>query len=148
MAIVMPASYSDTFVHAFDDKGRITVPSEWRRDSFESQLFLVPTREACVRVYPASWMGEIQLKLKDLKDADPDKKKMQALAAIAQSTMWDQQGRIMVKEKLRERAGLKPKKEAVLVGQVGHFEIWEKSAYDAKQVADLTIEEALSAIGQ
>ena len=147
-AIVTPASYSDTFVHAFDDKGRITVPSEWRIEPFESRLFVVPSAEPCVRVYPASWMGDIQLTLKGLKDADPDRRKFQALAAIAQGTTWDQQGRIMVKEKLRERAGFKPKKEAVLVGQVGHFEIWEKSAYDAKQVAELTIEEALSAIGR
>ncbi len=42
--------------------------------------------------------------------------------AWAQSATWDQQGRIMVKEKLRQRAGLK--KEAVLVGAFTHFEIW------------------------
>jgi MraZ protein len=91
-------------------------------------------------------MAKIQEKLSTLKDSDPDRRKVQALAAIAQSTTWDQQGRIMVKEKLRARAGLKG--EAVMVGQVGHFEIWNKPAYDAKQVADLTIEEALGAIGQ
>jgi len=148
MAIEMPASYSDTFVHAFDDKGRITVPSEWRGASFEPHLFVVPSIERCVRVYPASWMGELQVKIKGLKDSDPDRRKIQALAAIAQSTTWDQQGRMLVKEKLRAHAGLKVKQEAVMIGQIGHFEIWDKAAYEAKQVAELTIEEALSAIGQ
>src|SRR5271165_2316280 len=101
MANETRASYSDTFEHAFDAKGRITVPSEWRGESFEPRLFIVPSLEPCVRVYPESWMSDLQEKLKGLKDADPDRRKVQALAAIAQSTTWDQQGRIMVKEKLR-----------------------------------------------
>jgi MraZ protein len=139
------ASYTDTFDHAFDIKGRITVPSEWRGDVFESSLFILPSSETCVRVYPGSWLSELQEKLKTLKDADPDRRKVQALASMAQSTTWDQQGRIMVKEKLRQRAGLK--KEAVLVGLLTHFEIWDKSIWEKKQAAEPTVEEALSAIG-
>src|SRR5258706_14044936 len=139
------ASYTDTFGHAFDAKGRITVPSEWRQASFEKNLFIVPSTDPCVRVYPASWMARIQERLLTLKDADPDRRKVQALATIAQNAVWDQQGRIMVKEKLRQRAGLK--KEAVLVGLLSHFEIWDKAAWEKKQTTELTVEEALSAIG-
>jgi len=139
------ASYTDTFGHAFDAKGRITVPSEWRVESFEQRLFILPSAEPCVRVYPESWMSDLQEKLKSLKDGDPVRRQVQALASMAQSTTWDQQGRIMVKEKLRERAGLK--KEAVLVGLLTHFEIWNKAAWDKKQATEPTVEEALSAIG-
>jgi MraZ protein len=139
------ASYTDTFSHAFDVKGRITVPSEWRVESFEKRLFLLPSAESCVRVYPESWMSDLQEKLKNLKDGDPVRRQVQALASMAQSTTWDQQGRIMVKEKLRERAGLK--KEAVLVGLLTHFEIWDKAAWEKKQATEPTVEEALSAIG-
>jgi len=139
------ASYTDTFGHAFDAKGRITVPSEWRVDSFESRLFVLPSSEACLRVYPESWLSDLQEKLKTLKDGDPVRRQVQALASIAQSTTWDQQGRIMVKEKLRQRAGLK--KEAVLVGLLTHFEIWDKAVWEKKQTAATTVEEALSAIG-
>ncbi len=139
------ASYTDTFGHAFDAKGRITVPSEWRGPSFEESLFIVPSADPCVRVYPASWMARIQERLLTLKDSDPDKRKVQTLAMIAQSAAWDQQGRIMVKEKLRARAGLK--KEAVLVGLMTHFEIWDKAAWEKRQPTELTVEEALSAIG-
>jgi len=145
MSIEARASYTDTFGHAFDAKGRITVPSEWRVDSFESRLFVLPSSENCVRVYPESWLSDIQEKIKGLKDGDPVRRQVQALASIAQSTTWDQQGRIMVKEKLRQRAGLK--KEAVLVGQLTHFEIWDKAVWEKKQAAATTVEEALSAIG-
>ena len=145
MPIDVRASYTDSFAHAFDAKGRITVPSEWREPSYESRLFVLPSAQPCVRVYPASWMSELQEKLKGLKDGDPVRTRVQALASMAQSTTWDQQGRIMVKEKLRQRAGLK--KEAVLVGLLSHFEIWDKAAWEKKQPAEPTVEEALSAIG-
>lgn len=139
------ASYTDTFGHAFDAKGRITVPSEWRGDTFESNLFVLPSSEACVRVYPGSWLSDLQEKLKTLKDADPVRRQVQELASMAQSATFDQQGRIMVKEKLRQRAGLK--KEAVLVGLLTHFEIWDKAAWEKKKSAEPTVEEALSAMG-
>jgi MraZ protein len=90
-------------------------------------------------------MSELQEKVKALKDADPVRRKVQELASIAQSTTWDQQGRIMVKEKLRHHAKLK--KEAVLVGLLTHFEIWDKAAWEKKQAAATTVEEALGAIG-
>jgi MraZ protein len=146
MASESRASYTDTFEHAFDAKGRITVPSEWRDDSYEAKLYLVPSNEACVRVYPASWMNALQEKMLALKDGDPTRRKMQELAAMAQGTTWDQQGRIMVKEKLRAGASLK--KEAVLVGRVNHFQIWEKSAWEERETIPTTIEEALGALGR
>jgi MraZ protein len=145
MSTEVRASYTDSFGHAFDAKGRITVPSEWRQPTFEASLFVLPSSEACVRVYPGSWLSEIQEKLKILKDGDPVRRQVQTLASIAQSTTWDQQGRIMVKEKLRQRAGLK--KEAVLVGLLTHFEIWDKTVWEKRQVTEPTVEEALSAIG-
>jgi len=145
MSIEVRASYTDTFGHAFDAKGRITVPSEWRGDAFEPSLFILPSEDKCVRVYPASWMARLQEQLLTLKDADPVRRQVQALAGMAQSASWDQQGRIMVKEKLRQGAGLK--KEAVLVGLMTHFEIWDKAAWEAKQPTATTVEEALRAMG-
>lgn len=139
------ASYTDTFDHAFDVKGRITVPSEWREEGYENRLFILPSSSKCVRVYPGSWLGRLQESIAALKDADPLRHQIKTLASMAQGTTWDQQGRIMVKEKLRQGAGLK--KEAVLAGRLDHFEIWDKSGWDAQPSAPTTIEEALSAMG-
>ena len=70
---------------------------------------------------------------------------VEVLASKAQSATFDTQGRIMVKEKLREGAGLK--KDAVLVGRLDHFQIWDKAVWARKDTATMTVEEALSAIG-
>ncbi len=145
MANETRASYTDTFGHAFDAKGRITVPSEWRAESYEARLFVLPSSDKCVRVYPESWLGRLQEKAALLKSADPMRAKLEELASLAQGTTWDQQGRIMVKEKLRHGAGLK--KESVLVGRLDHFQIWDKAVWEAKQTVPTTVEEALGAMG-
>jgi len=145
MSTEVRASYTDSFGHAFDDKGRITVPAEWRQPTFEASLFILPSSDRCLKVYPASWLGRLQEEVSRLKSADRKRKGVEDLATTAQSATFDTQGRIMVKEKLRDGAGLK--KDAVLVGRLDHFEIWDKSVWARKDTATMTVEEALSAIG-
>jgi len=145
MSTEVRASYTDSFGHAFDAKGRITVPAEWRQPSFEASLFVLPSSDRCLKVYPASWLGRLQEQVSRLKTADPMRKGVEVLASQAQSATFDTQGRIMVKEKLRVGAGLK--KDAVLVGRLDHFQIWDKAVWEKKGTAAMTVEEALSAIG-
>ncbi len=144
MSIEVRASYTDSFGHSFDPKGRITVPSEWRQPMFETSLFVFPA-DKCLRVYPASWLGRLQEKVSTLKTADPMRVGVENLATRAQSAVFDTQGRIMVKEALREGAGIR--KEAWLVGRLDHFQIWEKTRWEAKEVGTMTVEDALGAIG-
>jgi MraZ protein len=145
MSTEVRASYTDSFGHAFDAKGRITVPAEWRQPWFETSLFILPSKDDCVRVYPASWLGRLQEKVSLLKDSDLQRRGVENLATTAQSATFDTQGRIMVKEKLRD--GAKLKKDAVMVGRLDHFEIWDKASWEKKDTATMTVEEALSAIG-
>jgi MraZ protein len=140
------ASYTDSFAHSFDAKGRITVPSEWREAPFERTLYIFPSKEKCVRVYPASWLGRLQEEVSKLKSADPQRRGVEDLAMTAQSATFDSQGRIMVKEKLREGAGLK--KDVVLVGRLDHFLIWDQETFEKKSVAGLTVEGVLEDIGR
>src|SRR5882762_7233723 len=137
MSTEVRASYTDSFAHAFDPKGRITVPAEWRQPTFETSLFVLPSKDRCVRVYPASWLGRLQEKVSQLKSADPQRIGVENLATTAQTATFDTQGRIMVKEKLREGAGLK--KDAMLVGRLDHFEIWDKTAWEKQETAAMTV---------
>jgi MraZ protein len=139
------ASYTDSFAHAFDAKGRITVPAEWRDESFETRLFILPSSEACLRVYPASWFGRLQERVAEMKSTDLSRKGLEDLASSAQNAAFDQQGRIMVKEGFRRSAGLK--KDTMLVGRLDHFQIWDKAKWEGRQAAPVTVEEALRAMG-
>ena len=139
------ASYTDSFAHAFDAKGRITVPSEWREAPFENRLVILRSKSPCLRVYPASWFSRLQARTDELKSTDPSRAEMERLAASAQNAAFDQQGRIMVKESFRTAAGLK--KDAMLVGCSDHFQIWDKAAWESRQPAPVTVEDALLAMG-
>jgi MraZ protein len=145
MSTEVRASYTDSFGHAFDAKGRITVPAEWRQPSFEASLFVLPSSDRCLKVYPASWLGRLAGTGFALQGCRSHAHRRRNLASEAQSATFDTQGRIMVKEKLREGAGLK--KDAVLVGRLDHFQIWDKAVWEKKDTAAMTVEEALSAIG-
>ena len=139
------ASYTDSFAHAFDAKGRITVPAEWRVEPFENRLFILPSSESCLRVYPASWFGRLQERVADMKSTDSSREWLGNLASSAQNAAFDQQGRIMVKEGFRRSTGLK--KDAMLVGRLDRFQIWDKAKWDSRQTAPVTVEEALRAMG-
>ena len=83
--------------------------------------------------------------MSQLKVGDPMRQGVEVLASRAQTAILDTQHRIMIKEKLREGAGLK--KDAVLVGRLDHFQIWDKALWGAKETTPTTVEEALAAIG-
>jgi MraZ protein len=140
------ASYTDSFAHAFDPKGRITVPSEWRDEPFEKSLIIFPSTNECLRVYPASWMGRLQDEVSSLKTADPVRQALEDLATSAQSTTLDAQGRIVVKAHLREGAGLGTK--VMFVGRSDHFQIWDEAGWKKKVAKPATFEDTLARIGR
>jgi MraZ protein len=141
----MNANYTDTFEHAFDDKGRITIPSEWRQEGYEARLFAFPSRSSCLKVYPESWLARLQERVSNLSFQDPSRQQVEALARIAQMVGWDQQGRIGVKERLRKQAALR--REAVLAGCFDHFEIWSAEAWRALQPGPATLEDVMEKMG-
>jgi MraZ protein len=141
------ATYIDTFEHAFDEKGRITVPSEWRGEGFEANLVVVPSSEQCLKVYPVSWLAEQQAKLTTagVRLDDPRRQAFEALAAISQAGAWDIQGRMIIKDALRKTAEIKRK--AVLVGCSDHFKIWSAERYLQLPARAMTIEDAAKLLG-
>jgi len=139
------ASYTDTFEHAFDEKGRLTIPSEWRGAPYEARLFIFPSREECIKVYPESWLSRLQVEVQGLKLQDPQRQRVEALARLAQAATLDQQGRIIVKERFRKQAGIK--KEAALVGALDHFAIYNPATLRKIEAQATTLEEAAESLG-
>ncbi|MDR1192163.1 MAG: division/cell wall cluster transcriptional repressor MraZ [Verrucomicrobiales bacterium] len=134
-------NYTGTFEHAFDEKGRVTVPREWRGNGFESRLYVVPSSAGCLKVFPGSWLAAKTSELAALPVNDPRRKQLEKLAPLIQGVEPDQQHRVMVRESLRATAKLK--KDAVLKGRFDHFEIWDKKMSQATGGDEpLTVEEA------
>lgn len=147
MQVTPSLTYTDSFEHAFDEKGRITVPKEWRGDGFESVLHVIPSEQKCLKVYPASFLAGKQAKLESegAPVNDPRRQALEKLASVIQQVSPDTNHRISIKEKYRQHAGLG--KTAALVGKFDHFEIWNSEAWAAQSVSEITLEEAAALAG-
>jgi len=143
----MKEAYTDRFEFSLDDKGRVSVPVEWRGEAFEKRFLLLPSEEGCLRVYPASFLGRQLEKLsaEGVTSADARRKSLEKLASVMQAAEPDQQGRIMIREKFRQHAGLN--RQAVLVGRLDHFEIWEPRRWQKVAPPALTFEQLAQEAG-
>ncbi len=113
------------FRHSLDPKKRLTIPSVWRAQIGKPKsLFVLPDfHQKCLNVFPA---GEMTSKLEKMrKHSMADKKAMQfarVLGSASDLVSWDSQGRIRIKDKLLNFAGLVD--HVVLIGALDKFELW------------------------
>ena len=145
--MTMKEAYTDRFEFSLDDKGRLSVPVEWRGEAFEKRFLVMPSSDGCLRIYPASFLGREMEKLSSLgaTSADARRKSLEKLASVIQAAEPDQQGRIMIREKFRHHAGLG--RQAVLVGRLDHFEVWDPKKWKKIAPPATTFEEVAKEVG-
>jgi MraZ protein len=137
-----PAYYNSRFRHGVDDKRRVQIPAKWRpqRADFELTLILWPREGVgpCVRVLPPTQMARLMRSIDEMPNSDPKKVVLKRIigSGSAQATV-DRAGRICLPEEMAREAGLKD--EAMLVGLLDRFEIWNPERYEKVQAADATL---------
>ena len=119
---------------SLDVKGRLAVPAK-HRDALVSQsagqLVLTAHPHRCLLLYPQVAWEPIQAKMMSLSSFDKRSSALQRLlVGYAEDIQMDAAGRLLVSPALREFAGLD--KQAMLVGQGSHFEIWNIEAWRAQ----------------
>jgi MraZ protein len=136
---IEPIYYSSCYRHGVDEKRRIQIPAKWRSPKSEVlTLILWPkgtTPEACLLVLPPGEWHDLVQKLKEMPFADP---KAQALRHLlgrkSDRVTLDKGGRICLPEAMAQAAGIGG--EAMLVGLVDRFEIWNPERYAAASAVD------------
>lgn len=127
-----------------DDKGRLAIPTKYRaelQECCESQLILTVSLDRCLLLYPLpEWEG-IERQLVKLPSLNRQVKRLQRrLIGHATECEMDGQGRFLVPEPLRRKAGLE--KRVAFVGQGNKFEIWDEETWERTH-EDEVEEEAL-----
>jgi len=117
-----------------DVKGRLAVPSR-HRDALQAQcagnLVLTAHPHGCLLLYPQPAWEPIQAKMMALSSFDKQSSALQRLlVGYAEDIILDSAGRLLVSPSLREFAGVE--KQAMLVGQGSHFELWNMDAWRAQ----------------
>lgn len=94
-------------------------------------LVLTAHPHRCLLMYPQPDWEPIQAKVMSLSSFDRQSSALQRLlVGFAEDIELDSSGRILVSPVLREFAGLE--KQAMLVGQGSHFELWSMEAWKAQ----------------
>ena len=129
------ASYTDSFGHAFDAKGRITVPSDWRGESFEKRLFVLPStrplRAGLSRLVAGARAGgvaEAQGRPIRMRDARGGAGEHCAERHVRPAGAHHGEGEIAP-----GRGAEKGRR--CWSGGSDHFQIWDKAAWEARQPA-------------
>ena len=134
-----PVYYTSSYRHGVDEKRRVQIPAKWRPARPEVlTLVLWPKgtmTEACLLVLPPQeWVALVQ-KLKAMPYADPNAEALRGLLGKKSDRVTlDKGGRICLPEALAKAAAID--KEAMLVGLVDRFEIWNPDRYLAASAVD------------
>jgi MraZ protein len=132
--------YNSLYRHGVDEKRRLQIPAKWRPsdESVAFTLILWPKgtmQDACLHVLPPEEWVELVQKLKALPFADPQAEVLRRiLGRNSDRVTLDKGGRICLPEAMAKAAGID--KEAVLLGLVDRFEIWNPQRFEAASAVD------------
>lgn len=124
--------YLGFFRHGVDDKRRLQIPSRWRPsgENFELTVMIWTAHEAgaCLRILAPKQMRELKEKIANMPGDDPAKEELlHFIGKNSDKLPVDKSGRVCIPDRLAQEAGLK--NEAVLVGLINKFEIWNPDRY-------------------
>lgn len=133
--------YNSIYRHGVDAQRRVQVPSMWRpaKPGVEFTLILWPqsSEGPCLRVLPPEEMAELMASI----DAMPNGERKTALKRVIGSASvqvaLDKSGRICIPEEMSRGAAIKD--EAMLVGLLDRFEIWNPEKYERVKAADAVL---------
>jgi MraZ protein len=146
-----------SFQTRVDEKGRLKVPADFKRELEEGQKFLVTSLDGSkAQVYPVKeWMRKMETVLK-MPPSHPVREKFMNLTSFwGQTAELDGQGRITLPQKLRESANLMAEEVIVIgklldPGSMGYLEVENYAQFSRKvEAAPMTAEDfdAMAAFG-
>lgn len=116
------------YEHGLDATGRMVLPAKIRARLGESGMLTLA--DGCLGLWTQEGFGEVADELeRDVKEKRVPVEALRVFMALAAEVTPDQQGRIVIPQALRDRAGLGS--EVVITGRSQRAEIWPKERWDA-----------------
>ena len=118
-------SFTGEYHHNLDAKGRLIIPARFR-DQLGDEFTVTRSLDGCLAMYASKEWQELEEKLNALPMTNEKARSLKRfLLGSAVSCELDKQGRILLPQVLRDRAGLD--KDITLLGVGDHIEIWDTS---------------------
>jgi len=137
-----PTYYNSCYRHGVDEKRRVQIPAKWRPEAAGTELTIIlwPKHQAgnCLRVLPPAEMAQLMADIDAMPNGDPNKVVLKRfIGSESVQVTVDKSGRICLPDEMARSAGIKD--EAVLVGLLDRFEIWNPSRYENVKAADAVL---------
>jgi MraZ protein len=131
--------FNSTLLHGVDEKRRLQIPAKWRSEAegVEFTVIVWPKHHAgtCLRVLPPHKLERLVAEIEGMSNSDPNKDVLRrVVGGNSEQVTVDKAGRICLPEEMAHAAGIKH--EALLVGMLEQFEIWEPARYKNVKAAD------------
>lgn len=131
--------YNSLYLHGVDIKRRVQVPAKWLPGevSVEFTLILWPKSKEgpCLRVLPPKEMAQLMESIDAMPNTDPNKTVLKRfIGSESVQVTTDKTGRVCLPEEMASAAGIKD--EAMLVGLLDRFEIWNPERYEKVKASD------------
>ena len=121
------------YQHVIDGKGRVLISNKLRNqvdaDEHGSNFYLVLGANGILCLYPERYFEQIVLAIAPETNPPDETVTFERISfALASKVELDAQGRLLLNEKLRKRAGLK--NHITLVGVRDHIELWNNKSWE------------------
>jgi MraZ protein len=121
------------YQHVIDSKSRVLVSNKLRGqidvDEHGSNFYLVLGVNGILCLYPEKYFEQIALTVTPGTTAPDEAVAFERISfALASKVELDSQGRLLINERLRKRAGLKD--HITLIGVRDHIELWNSESWE------------------
>ncbi len=121
--------FKGEYTHTIDAKGRVIIPAKYR-EALGLKCVIAKGKDGALNIYTNDRWEEFDEKFKQMPQSDPKiRRYIRDFYGNASDLEPDNNGRVMIPQKLKEYAGLK--KDVVTVGAYDHLEIWDADTYYA-----------------
>lgn len=138
--------YTGRHVHTLDDKGRVSVPAQFRRQLPKEGLYIGKGMEGSLILYPPEKWEKVRDGLSSLsRNSRRNRDIIREFSQFIRPVSIDGQGRISIPADLIEMAGIDH--EVIFLGMLDSIEIWAVQRYSRRSGEQMSsLEEAIEEI--
>lgn len=129
--------FNSSFPMKVDDKRRVQIPAKWRTNESGDELTLVPWETAhgmSLRAFPQARFLKMIEKIESMPDGSVERDELlRKVGRNSEQVAVDSAGRFTIPDGMLKAAGLST--QAVLVGVVRVFEIWNPERFAASEAS-------------
>ena len=112
-----------------DEKGRVSLPSAFRREADGNRFVLLQWRSPALTLFPLESWAAAQERLLTFRRSQPEAwGEVLAITSSAVEVSPDKQGRILIPAWLQEAAGLDGR--VLFVGNIDRVELWHPAHFE------------------